>query len=126
MNEIFSAIYARLTAQIATPVFDHVPQDNTTYPFVRINPIETTNDDTDTNNGFSAQVTIIAFSRYRGLQEINNIADSIYTALHQWVMPNTANFAVGNFIEGSRQIINDPDGITRDSIQQYTFFYDPL
>lgn len=126
MNEIFLAIYTRLTSQVAFPVYDHVPQDSTEYPFIRINPIQTTNDDTVNKNGFDAIVDVLGISRYRGLKEINELADDIYSALHHWEMPNTANYAVGNLIEDSRQVINEPDGLTRNSIQRFTFFIEPL
>lgn len=126
MNEIFSAIYARLTSEIAFPVYDHVPQDSTEYPFVRIDPIQTDNDDTVNKNGFTATLQIIGYSRYRGLKEINDLSDGIYNALHHWEMPNTATYAVGNLIQALRQVINLQDGITRNSIQRFNFFIEPL
>jgi len=126
MNEIIAALYTRLDGQLAIPVYDHVPQDTQDYPFIRINPIQTENDDTVSKNGLSASVDIIAFSRYRGLSELYGVIDAVYNALHHWEMGNTASYAVGNFIEQSRTIINDPDGLTRNSIQNYTFFIEPL
>ena len=128
MNEVFSAIYNRLVSDMyPVKVFDHVPQDldSSQYPFVRINPIETTNNDTDTENGFSATVTIVSFSRYRGLQEINKLTDFVYQSLHHWRIPNTANYHVGDIHEVSRQTINAPDGVTRNAIQQFALYFEP-
>lgn len=125
MNEIMSALFTRLDGQLAIPVYDHVPQDTQDYPFVRINPIQTANSDYVSSNGFNANVQIIGYSRHKGLSEINNVIDTVYAALHQWEMADTATYSIGNFIENSREVVNSPDGETRHSIQQYTFYFDP-
>ena len=126
MNEIMAALYARLDGQLAIPVYDHVPQDTQDYPFVRINPIQTNNFDDDNEDGFSATVEIIGYSRYRGLNEIHGVIDNVYSALHSWEMGDTASYKVGIFLEDARTVINSPDGLTRNSIQQYEFWFNLL
>ena len=74
MNEIYSAIYSRLSTQLAVPVHDHVPQDNQTYPYVRVDHLETDNNDVDDKSGFSATIQIVGFSRYRGGKEVSDLA----------------------------------------------------
>lgn len=126
MNEIFAAIYTRLNDQLAVTVFDHVDQDTQDYPFVNIDPIQTVDDDTINTTGFEATVQIISYSRYRGTKEINDLIDNIYSALHQWEMPNTSSYAIGNLIEQSRNVFTQPDGLTRNSVQTFLLYFEPL
>lgn len=126
MNEIFKAIYDRLTLLLTEPVFDHVPQDENNYPFVRVDNIQPVTNDTDTETGFIATVQIVGFSRYRGSKEINNLSDSVYAALNRWDMPNTTTYGITGINETFRQLAVQPDGLTRNSVQQYEIIFEPL
>ena len=128
MNELFAAIYARLTAQLTVNVYDHVPQDlsSANYPFVRIDALQTSNNDTDTENGFSATLQVVGFSQYRGIKEINTIADSVYAALQHWDFPDTATYGISGIQESFRKIAVQSDGLTRNSVQQYEIIFEPL
>ncbi len=128
MNEVYAAIYTRLAAVLTEEVYDHVPQDlgDSGYPFVKLNPLQLVNFDTDTENAFQATIQVVGYSRYRGTKEINTLCDSIYNALHHYEIPNTTSYAVGDIAEESRQIINAPDGLTRNSVQQYRVYFEPL
>ena len=47
MNEIFVAIFNRLTANIPTvPVFDHIVQDYEAWPAIQLDPLTYGEDDT--------------------------------------------------------------------------------
>ncbi len=126
MNEIYSAIYSRLSTQLAVPVHDHVPQDNQTYPYVRVDHLETDNNDVDDKSGFSATIQIVGFSRYRGGKEISDLASEIYTALHRHDFPDTISYGISGIEESFRRIATQPDGLTRNSVQQYKLFFEPL
>lgn len=126
MNEIFKAIYDRLTAQLTPTVYDHVPQDLNVYPFVRLDPVQPIPNDTDTETGFVAEIQIIAYSRYDGRKEIAEIADSIYNALHRYALPDTDNFGVSGIRETFRSVTTDDDGLTRISAQRYEIIFEPL
>tara|TARA_R110000764_G_scaffold78374_2_gene156371 strand:- start:3147 stop:3542 length:396 start_codon:yes stop_codon:yes gene_type:complete len=128
MNELFAAVYTRLNVQLTVNVYDHVPQDLSAanYPFVRIDAIQTSNNDTDSENGFTATMQVVGFSHYRGVKEINTIADSVYNALQHWSFPDTATYGISGIQETFRTIAVQPDGLTRNSVQQYQIIFEPL
>jgi len=128
MNELFAAIYTRLNAQLTVNVYDQVPQDLSivNYPFVRIDAIQTANNDTDSENGFSATMQIVGFSQYRGVKEINTMADSVYDALQHWDFPDTATYGISGIQETFKTIAVQPDGLTRNSVQQYEIIFEKL
>ena len=125
MNEILTALFTRLSTELTTPVFDYVPQ-GTDYPYVSIRVIQADNDDTDTEISNSVTISITGYSRYRGYKELMILADEITTALNNWQMVNTTSFAVGTFKEQFRQFLIDADNLTRYSVQEYIFYYEPL
>jgi len=128
MNELFAAIYTRLNAQLTVNVYDQVPQDlsSANYPFVRIDAIQTANNDTDSENGFSATMQIVGFSQYRGAKEINTMVDSVYDALQHWAFPDTATYGISGIQETFKTIAVQPDGLTRNSVQQYEIIFEKL
>ncbi len=128
MNEIYSAIYDRLTSQLAESVYDHVPQDlnENNYPFVRVDSLEINNNDVDDKTGFSATIQIVGFSRYRGVKEVSNIADSVYNSLNRFNFPDTSNYGISGIEETIRKIIVQSDGLTRNSVQRYELNFEPL
>ena len=128
MNELFAAIYTRLNAQLTINVYDHVPQDlgSSSYPFIRIDAIQTSNNDTDSENGFTATMQVVGFSQYRGIKEINTVADSVYDALQHWSFPDTATYGISGIQESFRNIAVQPDGLTRNSVQQYEIIFEKL
>lgn len=126
MNELFKAIYDRLTAQLSETIYDHVPQDTIVFPYVRVDPIELSNNDVDDKTGFNGDIKIISYSRYRGSKEISDLNLEIYNALHQWDFPNTASYSISSFFQDVSSIITDDDGLTRVSIQRFTLIFEPL
>jgi len=128
MNELFAAIYTRLNAQLTVNVYDQVPQDlsSANYPFVRIDAIQTANNDTDSENGFSATMQLVGFSQYRGAKEINTMVDSVYDALQHWAFPDTATYGISGIQETFKTIAVQPDGLTRNSVQQYEIIFEKL
>lgn len=126
MNEVYAAIYARLEDQLSIPVHDHVPQDTEAYPFVRVDPLQSLNNDVDDKSGFSATIQIVGYSQYRGTKEISTLASDIYTALHRYAFPDTINYGISGIEEAFRRIATQPDGLTRNSVQQYELFFEPL
>ena len=123
MNEILTALYTRLSAQLTQKVYDHVPQDQD-FPFVVFSVVQTDNQDTDTEEGFSGILRVTSYSNYRGFGELATIADNITSALNNWDMANTATYTVGTFKETFRQYTVSPDGLKRFCVQEYNFFYE--
>ena len=126
MNEIYSAIYTQLSTELSVSVYDHVPQDNLTYPYVRLDQLMPNNNDVDDKSGFSATIQVIGFSRYRGGKEISDLASDIYTVLHRHDFPDTISYGISGIEESFRRIATQPDGLTRNSVQQYELFFEPL
>lgn len=128
MNELLAAIYIRLNDQLSINVYDHVPEDlaSSNYPFIRIDAIQTANNDTDSENGFTATMQIVGFSQYRGIKEINTVADSVYDALQHWSFPDTATYGISGIQENFRNMAVQPDGLTRNSVQQYEIIFEKL
>ena len=125
MNEIIEAIYDRLVSLLSVDVFDQTPQDYNTFPYVQINVPSSTSADTDTENAFESLIEIVSFSRYRGSEQINNLNQEVYDALHRWAFPDTATFGISTINQLSSTISRSPDGITRDSIQIFEIIFEP-
>ncbi len=128
MNEIYSAIYQRLSDQLSIEIYDHVPQfkDDSDYPFIRLDPLEISGNDVDDKTGFSATIQIVGFSRYRGSKEVSNIADTVYNSLNRFEFPVTSNYGISGIEETLRKIIVQGDGLTRNSVQRYELNFEPL
>ncbi len=128
MNEIYSAIYQRLSDQLSIEIYDHVPQfkDDSNYPFIRLDPLEISANDVDDKTGFSATIQIVGFSRYRGSKEVSNIADTVYNSLNRFEFPVTSNYGISGIEETLRKIIVQSDGLTRNSVQRYELNFEPL
>ena len=127
MNEIIVSLFARLNAIITdVPIVDQVLQDTEVYPYIQVVPQKIDNNDNDTDLEFIVMIRVMVFSRYRGMKEINDIIDRIYNALHQWAMPDTTNYSVGNLIETTRQTNVSPDGLTRYSVQDFKMWVETI
>lgn len=126
MNEIFQEIYTKLTADLSVSVFDDVPQDKYSFPYVRIDPLVLNEADTDTETGFNATVQIIGFSQYKGSKEIVGLATDIYNSLHRFAFPNTASFGISTINQEFSTIALEADGLTRQSIQRFNIVFEPL
>lgn len=127
MNEIFVAIYERLSAQVSRPVFDHVPQDYDDYPYIEMEMISDAGNDTDTENGFNSTIQIVTYSRYRGGKELSDLQTEIYNALQLYKIGDTANFGVsGGLQQTIKTGFKQPDGITRKGVQRFQLFYEQL
>ena len=126
MNEIFAAIYTKLSADLTETVYDDVPQDSYGFPYVRIDPLVLNNNDTDLETGFSATLQVIGFSQYKGSKEIVDLATDIYNSLHRYAFPDTASFGVSTIHQEFSTIALESDGLTRQSIQRFNIIFEPL
>ena len=126
MNEIYAAIYTKLNTDLSESVYDDVPQDNYSFPYVRIDPLQINNADTDGETGFTAMVQVIGFSQYKGSKEIVTLATSIYNSLHRWAFPNTTTYGISTIHQEFSTIALESDGLTRQSIQRFRVIFEPL
>ena len=124
---------APLTALLATKaygggitipaVFDHVPQTqdgaiNTEFPYLRIGSFVRDENDTDTELGFVGSLTIHTWSRFRGMQEAENVMDKIYDCLHFQALTVTG-FGVSTIHQEFAEVLTDSDGLTRHGVQRF-------
>jgi len=126
MNEIFKAVFNRLVDQLDIDVFDHVPQNYNSFPYVRIDPLATSNSDTELELGFDSTVQIIVFSDYKGSKEVADENYNIYQALHRYAMPDTASFCITTIQQEFSTVVLESDGITRQSIQRFRILFEDL
>ena len=126
MSEIFAAVYTKLNADLSVPVYDHVPQDIYTFPYVRIDPLVLNNFDTDLELGFNATIQIVAFSQYKGTKEVSDLGVLIYDSLHRFAMADTASYGVSAITQEFSTIALENDGETRQSIQRFNILFENL
>jgi hypothetical protein len=129
-TDLQCAIYQALSAALAVPVYDEVPQEATPddgdFPFVVVGDDTLSAWDDDLKNGFQATVTIHAFSRYRGRKEIKDLQGAIYDALHRNDTLAIGSFGTAGLSFLTSSTILESDGITRHGIQSFeVFFSDP-
>lgn len=82
---IRSALYSVLNAALSAPVVDFGPSAedaSSIYPFVAIGEIVLGEGDTDTTDGFDADLRIHTWGN-NGSKEIEDIQGQIYAALHR-------------------------------------------
>ena len=126
INEIYNAIYDRVNAQLSQEVFDHVPENHNTFPYIKIEPLELSPNDSDDKPGFDGVIQIVTFSRYKGSKQVSDIALNIYNALNRYAMADTASYGFSTIDEEFSNIITADDGLTRHSIQRFRIFFELL
>jgi hypothetical protein len=117
MEALQSGIYARLAGVLPCPIHDGVP-DDVTFPFVTLG--EDTEEPVHTK-GTGIRVsenthTLHVFSRYRGMQELTRILDTITQAFDTPIDMSGFGFAEVELIPEHREVFREDDGITRHGI----------
>ena len=126
INQIYNAIFDRVDDQLTESVFDHVPENYNTFPFIKIDPLEVSENDTDDKPGFTGTVQITSYSRYKGSKEAANIALNIYNALNRYDMPDTAAYGFSTINQEFSNIITADDGLTRHGVQRFRIIFELL
>ena len=126
INEIYAAIFTRLSDQLSESVFDHVPENYNTFPYVKIAPPELSENDSDDKPAFTATIQITSYSRAKGSKQAAEIAFNIYSALNRYDMPDTASYGVSTIHQEFSNIITAPDGLTRHSVQRFRIIFELL
>lgn len=128
--ELQKAIHAALVADagvttlVSTRVFDEVPTNQDTFPYVTIGEDNLTQWDTDGLLGFQGSVTIHCWSRYTGRKEAKDIMHAVYGVLHN------ANLTVTGYNsimlqQRDQTTFLDPDGKTRHGVQTFAVLIQP-
>jgi hypothetical protein len=126
MNEVYAAIFNKLSTDLTVNVYDHVPEDlpESEYPFVRLDYPSLNDDDTDLELGFDGEIQIVSYSRYEGLKEINEVMDQVYNSLHRIDELLTTNYAISNLYQSLISTVTAPDGLTRNGVQRYALTFE--
>lgn len=120
INEVQKVLFDVIVAAVAPDnVFDHIPQDESDYPFVRIEPLAYTEADTDDEIAFTATLSVHTWSNYRGSKEAADIQLKIFNALHRRSDLTSANYSLSNVVQEFSNILTDKDGIVRHGIQRF-------
>lgn len=120
-----SAVYTKLAASIATPVYDNSPQVSDSalgFPYVTIGDDVVSEWDTDTELGGNAVVTIHTWSRYRGRKETKEIQSAIYQALHRAEDLSYTGFLFITIDFLSSESFMDTDGLTRHGVSTFRVY----
>lgn len=116
MTEIIDIQTAIYNALVPTglSVFDRVPEDHPSFPFVTIGEDVLGEWDTKTVNGFDGSITIHVWSRYSGRKETKQMQQTIYDTLH-----NQPPVGLIMLQHSSSETFLDPDGITYHGVSTY-------
>ena len=126
MNEIYSAIFTRLDTSLTYNVLGHVPENYSTFPYIKVNPLELSDNDTDTETGFSAVIQIESYSRYPGVKEVGEVQQAVYDLLHRATIADTASYGISTIHQEFSNILTESDGLTRVSVQRFIVIFEPL
>ena len=117
------AIFDKLSADLAYPVYDDVPQPDSAgnsgdFPYVTIGEDIITTADTDDVLRADCSITVHVWSRKRGHFETKSIQGEIYNSLHRANLSAVGyNFVNINQVSSLSQI--DADGHTRHGVQEF-------
>jgi hypothetical protein len=119
---ILPAIYQALTAAGLT-VYDEPPQQ-AAMPYV-VMTLDTVRDwSTDGHLGIEAEVLITTWSSYRGSQEVVEMQDTVYHALHRAELQVAGAIWVGCDLEIATTL--NRDGRTRYGTQRFIIYLDEV
>ena len=139
--DVQSGVYALLTgtsglttllANGAGSILDHVPA-GTAFPYVVLGAVQSVPFDTQGGSGNEVTLTIDAYSRATGMEELRHIMSKIYDVLHN------ATFAVPNQVLVQCRCLDsatapEPDGmgrfqqntIVRHGVQRFRIITEPV
>lgn len=126
--EVQAAIYSKVSgiAGLGAGVYDHAPQGSTSYPYVIIDPMDTSDDSTITETeAMIGQFNIHVWSKQKSSLEAATIQKKIYDALHLAEDLDPSPYGVSIILQESSNILRDPDGITRHGVQTYRIEFEP-
>lgn len=124
------AIYDKLSADLAVPVYDSVPQSidsgkKSDFPYISIGEDIHNTVDTDTELMNLVSITIHVWSRKEGRAETKQIQSEIYNSLHRANLVQAGYKFITITQENSTSFF-DPDGHTRHGVQTFKLIIEEL
>ncbi len=120
-----SAIYSKLDTDLTYDIYDEVPQETSTFPYITVGEDVHTTIDTDTELMNQVSIVIHTWSRYAGRAQTKQIQSDIYNSLHR----ANLSFSGYNFIniaQVSSESFMDSDGQTRHGTQTFNLLIEEL
>lgn len=104
-------------------VYDHVPQpsaaeDESAFPYIALGEYTAAEFDTDDIDGMEHTVTLHVWDRRRGRKRAKQVADAIYSVLHNAQLEVSGQHAIYCFFEFSESI-PDPDVLMQHLVMRF-------
>ena len=116
--EVQKAIFAKLGADLAVPVFDFVPQENAPSNYITIGADTLAPFSTDNKNGFDGTLVIHSWAVANGRKTIKALQGAVYDSLSRADLVVTGYNSIGIDFEFSETNL-DPDGVTYHGVQRF-------
>jgi hypothetical protein len=125
---IQTAIYKRLTAynpvsSLVTGVYDARAPQGTAMPYICIDTIATQRDETKTDPGGVALITLHLWDESLSQLALRQIEQRVYECLHRFDMLTVAGCDVIDCLFEQAQNIGDPDGRTAHVVMTFRLRY---
>ncbi len=123
-----AAIVARLKADaqisslVGDRVYDRVP-NVPTYPYVSYGDTQILPELGEGTDGVEAFVTIHAWERFKGFDDVKSIAKLVIASLHDVDLTISDNVLLSILLESARHL-RDPDGLTSHSVLTFQILTD--
>lgn len=131
-DALIQAIYTRLTTyapvnSAVNGVYTYVPQDPesedaSAFPYITINGVSLTPDDSKTENGIIALFDIAVWSRSKSALTWRGIASDVYDALQKYDLSVTGVNVIDCRFDASNEV-QSPDGITNSHVTTIRVLY---
>jgi len=123
--DVLTAVVAKLlataavTARVGTRVYNHTPQDQRDFPYLRVRLSRLPQDDTKTSRGLDCDVIVEGWTNYDGDKEALELAAIVDEALDMATLTLAGGQQVV-FIQYVDAMVNDPpDDLPRSVFQTY-------
>lgn len=116
LHPLQEALYTRLTSAVSpVVVYDDVP-DGAAFPYVTLGESTETDISPKGAGFYEATHTLHVWSRYKGFKQCNEIIDSIAAAFETPLDMAADGYTDCYTRVEYRQVMRDPDGITRHGV----------
>jgi hypothetical protein len=116
---LVAALKAGAGVGVGTRVYDVVPSP-ATFPYIRVGDDQTVGDDVDCAELSEVTTRIHVWSRAVGYPEAKTIAGAVRSLLRSTSLTLTG-FTVNECCHEQTQYLEDPDGLSRHAVIEFTF-----
>lgn len=106
-------------------IFDYVPE-NTPFPYIQYQLVQSVEDDTSTTHGFACSYQIHVWSQYEGTKEAHAIMERVYNLLHEQYDFDLQMYRLINQRYEFSELMRDPDGQTYHGVMRFKAVLDSI